>query len=271
MDKLQWFKFSPSSWMMGRIQRCSDDLQGKFIRLCCAYWNHKCKLELDDAKIELTEDGFLELIRLKIIKSDGHYISIDFLDDQFLDIEFISEKRSEQGAIGNLKRWHKPTYDKFIKGELDLQTALSIAKGSPPDRPPIANASLSIAEEKRIEEKRIEERRKEDTKNEVWFIGWFNSSMTELKGSGKYKLNKKVKDQLHARIKEGYKSEAFIHAFKAISKDQYHSDKGFKYLTPEFITRTDKLELWSNAAVEKLEEEKGKGSGGVSMEELYNS
>jgi uncharacterized phage protein (TIGR02220 family) len=84
-------------------------------------------------------------------------------------------------------------------------------------------------------------------------------------------LNAKVKKQLHERIKEGYTSENFKHAFTAISKDQYHNEKGYKYLTPEFITRANKLEMWSNASIEKLESEKGTGTGGVSMEELYNS
>ena len=68
MDKLQWFKFSPSSWMMGRIQRCNNELQGRFIRLCCTYWNHKCELEIEEAEIELGEDGFREFLKLRIIR-----------------------------------------------------------------------------------------------------------------------------------------------------------------------------------------------------------
>ncbi|MFT5348926.1 MAG: hypothetical protein ACI9M3_001973 [Bacteroidia bacterium] len=154
IDKLQWFKFSPSSWMMGRIQRCDDVAQGRFIRLCCTYWNHKCTLEIEEAEIELGEDAFRELLKLKIIKTDGDYLEIDFLDDQYKDIEETTDKRSENGLIGNLKRWHKPIYDKFMKGEIDLKTAISIAKQSPPDGAPIAIQSQSIAEERREEKKR---------------------------------------------------------------------------------------------------------------------
>ena len=187
-------------------------------------------------------------------------MQISFLDEQYSDIETTSDKRSEQGLIGNLKRWHKPIYDKFINGEYTLENAISIAQQSPPDRQPIANQSQSIAEKKREEEKRREQ----------WFINWFNDSIKKPKGSkGKFKLNDKIKKQLHARIKDGYTSEDFIQAFNAIVSDKYHNENEYKYLTPEFITRADKLEMWSNALIIKLEEDKGKGEGGVSLEELY--
>lgn len=262
MDKLQWFKFSPSSWMMGRIQRCSEIAQARFLRLCCTYWNHRCELEIEEAEIELGEDNFRELLKLKIIKTDGDYLSIDFLDEQFGDIDEVSGKRSEQGLIGNLKRWHKPIYDKFMNGEIDLQTALSIAKGSPPDRTPIAKGSQNIADKTR------EDKRREDKSDK--FILWFNKSMKELRGSGRFKLTNKVKRQFNARVKEGYSDAQFMSAFEAISKDGFHSEKNYQYLTPEFLTRADQLEKWSNAEPVKLEEEKGKGRGGVSMEEMYN-
>ena len=201
-------------------------------------------------------------------------------DDKLLFLKALLEKQFKGidpiGLTGLSKFAYisqKHSIDKQVKGyERAKNTVLSESvppKGSPSILP---SGSLVGSPPKEVQvQVKGEEEKKGKTKNELWFINWFNSSMSELKGSGKYKLNDKIKKQLHARIKEGYKSEAFIHAFKAISKDQYHSDKGFKFLTPEFITRPDKLELWSNAAVEKLEEDKGKGSGGVSMEELYNS
>ena len=201
-------------------------------------------------------------------------------DDKLLFLKALLEKQFKGidpiGLTGLSKFAYisqKHSIDKQVKGyERAKNTVLSESvppKGSP-SIPPNGSLAGSPPKEVQVEVQVEEEYNKRDA--EKWFIDWFNDSMATIKGKkGKYKLNDKIKKQLHARIKEGYKSESFIHAFKAISKDQYHSDKGFKFLTPEFITRTDKLELWSNAAVEKLEEDKGKGSGGVSMEELYNS
>ena len=65
MDKLQWFKFSPSDWMMGRIQRCDLDTQALFLRLCCIYWNKQCKLSKDDAIFEIDTDIVNDLLDIK--------------------------------------------------------------------------------------------------------------------------------------------------------------------------------------------------------------
>ena len=179
-------------------------------------------------------------------------------ENKLVALSFVQIK---QQLKRDLKKW-------ITKSETNKANGALGGRPKNPIEPKITERLIS--EPKKPVEDKVEDKVKEKEK-EQWFIGWFNSSMTSLKGSGKYKLNAKVKKQLHARIKEGYKSEDFKHAFEAISKDQYHKDKGYKFLTPEFITRTDKLELWSNAEIQKLEEEKGKGKGGVSMEELYNS
>ena len=80
---------------------------------------------------------------------------------------------------------------------------------------------------------------------DTFFIDLFNST----KGNGtptRYKLTDKVKKQLHARIKEGYTSEDFRKAILNCKNDQYHIETGLKHLTPEFITRADKLERHLN-------------------------
>jgi uncharacterized phage protein (TIGR02220 family) len=100
---------------------------------------------------------------------------------------------------------------------------------------------------------------------EEWFIGWFNYSIKEVKGSGKYKLSDKVKKALHARIKDGYTGEDFKKAFNAMVKEPYHIESNYKHITPEFLTRSDKLDKYRNSYKEPAK------SGGVSMEELYNA
>ncbi len=62
----------------------------------------------------------------------------------------------------------------------------------------------------------------------------------------KFRGDKKSEGQHSARIKEGYVLQDFETAILGMMSDQYHKETNFKYLTPEFITRPDKLEKWLN-------------------------
>jgi len=173
MDKLQWFKFTPSDWIMGKIQRCEEVTQARFIRLCCVYWNKYCIMSYDDAEIEIDKNHLDILINKKIIKNKNGNIDIFFLLEQFKKIEIDKLDKSQSGQIGNLKRWNRVFYDKFIKGELTLKEAIEQSKSSPPDRHPIATQSQIIAEKSRGEKKREDKRREEDIIN--------NSLLSEIK------------------------------------------------------------------------------------------
>jgi len=74
------------------------------------------------------------------------------------------------------------------------------------------------------------------------FIDKFN----EVKKSKfEYKDSKAIR-QYHALIKAGYTIDQMIIALQNFMKDQYHVDTGFKHLTPEFVTRSDKIEKGLN-------------------------
>lgn len=75
------------------------------------------------------------------------------------------------------------------------------------------------------------------------FIDFFN----EITGR-KFKYNdKKAALQLQARLKENYTREEFKTAIENVMKDPYHKENNYKWLTPEFITRASKLEMFLNA------------------------
>ncbi len=103
MDKLTWFKFTPSDWMMGKIQRCSVETRGMFMNLCCLYWNKECDLSVEDAEIEVDEKPFKEMVKKKVVLIDGDNIRISFLDEQMEEILETSEKRRDAAN----KRWAK--------------------------------------------------------------------------------------------------------------------------------------------------------------------
>lgn len=59
-----------------------------------------------------------------------------------------------------------------------------------------------------------------------------------------YRGDNKARRQFQARIKDGYKLEDFKKAIENASQDPFHMEKEYRYLTPEFFTRSDKLERY---------------------------
>jgi len=73
------------------------------------------------------------------------------------------------------------------------------------------------------------------------FIDLFNSFANR-----NFRVTEKVKSSLKARLKD-YSKEEILKAIELAHKDQYHLETNFKYLTPEFILRPDKLEKFLNS------------------------
>jgi len=159
MDKLQWFKFTPSDWFMGKIQRCSEITQARFLRLCCLYWNKECNLSIEDATIEIDKEHLDILISKKIISVNNAHLNISFLDEQFLEIQDNTTNKSTSGIIGNLKRWHPSIYADFSSKKINLETAIklskTIANQSHTDSTPIADQSQANRETSQTREDKI--------------------------------------------------------------------------------------------------------------------
>jgi len=156
MDKLQWFKFCPTDWVMGKIQRCPEITQARFMRLCCLYWNKECLLSIDDAEIEIDKEHLDILINKKIIKSEDEFVKIDFLDEQMDGIIETSEKR--RTAV--LKRWNKVKQ----KDTSVLQDDTSVLQ--------------SDTDKSRVEQNRTEGEGEKDFTPEK-FLKWFNETRTK--------------------------------------------------------------------------------------------
>jgi len=98
MDKLQWFKFTPSDWMIGKIQRCPEITQARFLRLCCLYWNKDCEISIDDAVIEIDQEHYDVLVSKKIISINDKNINISFLDEQYKKKKKQQSKERIEGS-----------------------------------------------------------------------------------------------------------------------------------------------------------------------------
>lgn len=57
--------------------------------------------------------------------------------------------------------------------------------------------------------------------------------------------DRKARTQFLMRLKEGWKIEEIENAIRNCMNDTFHKENNYKYLTPEFITRSDKLEKYA--------------------------
>lgn len=56
-------------------------------------------------------------------------------------------------------------------------------------------------------------------------------------------INQKAKTQFKARLKEGFTNTDIANAIKNAAKDKYHKENNYKYLTPEYFSRSKTLDL----------------------------
>ena len=59
-------------------------------------------------------------------------------------------------------------------------------------------------------------------------------------------INKTVKGKYLARLKDGYSKQDILDAISNSIKSDYHKGENFKYLTPEFFSRSVTLDKYSN-------------------------
>lgn len=152
MDKLQWFKFMPTDWVMGKIQRCPEITQARFMRLICLYWNKECVLSVEDAEIEIDKEHLDILISKKIVKIKDSFLIIDFLNEQIDGIAETSQKRRE--AV--LLRWAKVKQNNTSVSDLDTSVL------------------QNDTEESRVEKEKKRENKIEDI-NKPFAFSFYNS------------------------------------------------------------------------------------------------
>ena len=59
-------------------------------------------------------------------------------------------------------------------------------------------------------------------------------------------INDQVKNKILGRLKDGYEKQDLLNAIKNCFNDPYHKETNHKYLTLEFISRSDKMEKYAN-------------------------
>lgn len=85
-----------------------------------------------------------------------------------------------------------------------------------------------------------------NTINEHEIVSTFN----KITGKKSRLLNCNTRSQISQRLKDGYTLEEIYKAIKNCFDDDYHK-KNPQFLTLEFITRPDKLDMWLNSGVKQ--------------------
>lgn len=93
------------------VEKLPDQIAGKLFKIILQYVNDK-EVFTDDLLLEIA----FEPIKLQLIRDLKKY-------------KAAIETKSNSGALGNLKRWHKDLYQEVIEEKLGLKNAIEIAKG----------------------------------------------------------------------------------------------------------------------------------------------
>lgn len=214
-----------SNWIT-TFEKLSNEEAGILIKLIFDYVNDKSPIP-SSRLFELLFEPIKQQLKIDLVKWG---VAMD--------------KKRHSGILGNLKRWHDDLYQKVINNQMNIEEANDIAQhrtASHTDKkhrtPKESIASIAVNDNVNVNVINIYSD----------FISIFNRiTKRDFKG------DEKSKRQFNARIKEGATLEEFENAITVCSKDPYHIENK-QYLTPEFITRSDKFQKYNIKQVKKVE------------------
>lgn len=194
---LPYFQFDPGQYMSGSIQFCSLKAQGLFINILSIYWQRECELTIVQLRKRWDEPELIqELIDEKVIKVVDDKIHIKFLDSHYNNVVELSKTRSENGKIGNKKRW----------GE---------------DRKPIANPSQNVSNTIAFRVDKIrEDKRREDNTTTIIDV------VKKARRSKKPFVPPTVDEVKAYFLHKGYTEQGAIAAFEYYSTADWYDSKG---------------------------------------------
>lgn len=174
-------------------------------------------------------------------------------DVQFLRVR-IQDVSFDDKLLNGIWQSTKHTLSTSIKGYLDSQLSSKVSnpffgcydgysKDEDPFLPPSDTPSLGgQMQVKGKGENKVED--KEEEKYEE-LLDFLNSTVGK-----KYRtISSAVKSAINARLKEGFTFDDFKTAITNASKDKYHRDNNYQWLTLEYISRPDQFEKWLNVSV----------------------
>lgn len=233
--ELPFFKFEPNQWENGNIQMLSREDKGLFIDLCSMYWSRLGDVPSKLAIQKLCGGNATALNSLcdeKIIEVLDGNIFIKFLSEQLNEFEDVSKQNSKNAREG----WEKRRKQ---KEESERN----------------ATALIPQCESDAIREEKIrEDNNNTPAKADAVFDFDFNrylETINEKFGRSFKVVNDKTKKQIKARLKETYTKQDIIDAINNCKNSDFHKDNGYRFCTPEFFSRGDILDRWSDVSKPK--------------------
>lgn len=165
------------------------------------------------------------------------------------------ENKSNQGRLGNLKRWNPDLYNKVKSNEIDLDMAENIAisrKASLGDSSPSLNiAQIAVNDNVNDNVTDINNIMSVSVKPKYEFdFDRFLIFFNETLGKKHRIINTETRNKIIARLKEGYTKHDFLQAVLNIKQSKHHIDSNFRHATPYFIARPEKLEMYCGQSEE---------------------
>jgi len=179
------------------------------------------------------ETGLNQQIILDGLKSFEKVKKVFYTDNFIILPNFLKN----QNLNANMKKGIVNLFND-LPNELKIKLNLNGSETIPNDYQTILNTLLKYEKEIEIET----EIEKESKKEYDLFISEFN----QIRKTKFLTSDKKALQQFAARLKEGIKRESILQALKNAMTNDKHKETAFNYLTPEFITRSDKLAMYFN-------------------------
>jgi uncharacterized phage protein (TIGR02220 family) len=149
--------------------------------------------------------------------------------------ELIREKRSEAGKISAEKR----------KQNLTNSTSVDFVQQNSTKSTVSDSVNVSVSDSV------INNNYKADKIDFDALILFINKTF----GRSFKKASSAVKAKYNARLKDGYTKEDFKTAITNCSKNKFHIDNNFQYCTPEYFSRSEVIDKYSNVTEQEPEQE----------------
>jgi uncharacterized phage protein (TIGR02220 family) len=216
MAKDPAFLFYPGDYLRD-TQNLSENAQVAYDRIMCEHMRNICisqqQLKFFTKRLEADE---VEMLRLVLVEVEGGF-QIEWVADSINKRKAYSDSRrkNREGKTKKDMNNISKTYDNHMENENENEDVID-------NDTETGNENYNLLRK----------------------FGLFVDLFNRIKRS-KFKGDKKARGQFKQRIKEGFSMDDFEQAIRNCMSDPYHKENP-NYLTPEFITRSDKLEKYLN-------------------------
>lgn len=170
--------------------------------------------------------------------------------DAVMQKQFFNKETELTGNAKFAYISQKHSIDRQVKGYMDKMGISVYQQVNNPTQPPYQPPSVDPTQPptddpcQQEKEKGEEEEKEKEELNTIDFASLLK--FINFKTGRNFKvINQGVQKKYNARLREGYTKEDIKQAITSAVKAQNHIDSKNKYLTPEFFSRAEKIDLYA--------------------------